>query len=425
MVLSDGSANSMSASDGALTGVRVLDLSRILAGPSATQTLGDLGADVIKIEHPERGDDTRKWGPPFVRDTAGNETTESSYYTSANRNKRSVAVDIATPEGAQIVSDLAATADIFVENFKVGGLAKYGLDHVTMRALHPHLIYCSITGFGQTGPYAPRAGYDFLIQAMGGLMSITGEPDGQPMKAGVAVSDLMAGMYALNGILAALYKRDRVAAQGGDRKGQHIDISLLDTQIAWLSNVGMHALISGERPQRLGNAHASIVPYRVFEVRDGHVIIAAGNDRQFAAWCDAAACDHLKADPRFATNEGRVRLRQELEDQMETVMRTRSQADWIAAMEQAGVPCGPVNAIDQVFEDPHVQARGMIFEMPHATAAGGTIPQIASPLKLSQTPPAYRYGPPVLGEHTTAVLRDVLGLDDGAQSELRAKGVIG
>lgn len=414
-----------SPSGGALAGVRVLDLSRILAGPSATQILGDLGAEIIKIEHPVRGDDTRKWGPPFVRDDAGEETTESSYYTSANRNKKSVAVDIATPEGAEIVRKLAATSDVFIENFKVGGLAKYGLDHETLRAAHPHLIYCSITGFGQTGPYAPRAGYDFLIQAMGGLMSITGEPDGQPMKAGVAVSDLMAGMYALSGILAALYRRDRDAAINRERRGQHIDISLLDTQIAWLSNVGMHALISGERPARLGNAHASIVPYRVFEVSDGHVIIAAGNDGQFSAWCDAANCPHLKADERFRTNEGRVRLRPELEGQMEEVMRSRTQAEWIDVMEAAGVPCGPVNSIDQVFEDPHVQARGMKFDMPHAVAAGGSIPQIASPLKLSDTPPTYRHGPPVLGEHTAEVLLDVLNIDAPALDALRNKGAIG
>ncbi len=415
------------ASGGALQGVRILDLSRILAGPSATQIMGDLGADVIKIEHPQRGDDTRKWGPPFVRDDMGNETTESSYYTSANRNKKSVAVDIATPEGADIVRKIAAMSDVFIENFKVGGLAKYGLDHETLRAEFPHLIYCSITGFGQTGPYAPRAGYDFLIQAMGGLMSITGEPDGQPMKAGVAVSDLMAGMYALSSILAALYKRDADAGTDAkvQRRGQHIDISLLDTQIAWLSNVGMHALISGERPARLGNAHASIVPYRVFEVADGHVIIAAGNDRQFAAWCDAADCPHLKNDERFHTNEGRVRLRGELEAQMEDIMRARSQADWIAAMEKAGVPCGPVNAIDQVFEDPQVQARGMQFEMPHAVAAGGMIPQIASPVRMSGTPPTYRHGPPILGEHTSDVLSEILSLDETMQSELRNKGIIG
>jgi len=413
------------ASEGALSGVRVLDLSRILAGPSATQILGDLGADVIKIEHPTRGDDTRKWGPPFVRDDDGNETSESSYYTSANRNKQSVAIDISSPKGADLVRQLAAGSDIFIENFKVGGLSKYGLDHETLRAQHPHLIYCSITGFGQTGPYAPRAGYDFLIQAMGGLMSITGEPEGQPIKAGVAVSDLMAGMYALSGVLAALYKRDRDFARTGEKIGQHLDISLLDTQVAWLSNVGMHHLISGERPPRLGNAHASIVPYRVFEVADGHVIIAAGKDRQFASWCDVAGCDDLKTDARFMTNEGRVRNRKLLEDQMETVMCARSQADWIASMEAAGVPCGPVNAVDQVFQDPHIKARGMQVDLPHAAAAGGTIPQIASPLKFSDTPPVYRNGPPVLGEHTSDVLRDVLALDDEALATLRTEGVIG
>ncbi|MGI9406266.1 MAG: CaiB/BaiF CoA transferase family protein [Hyphomicrobiaceae bacterium] len=405
---------------GPLDGVRVLDLSRILAGPSATQVLGDLGADVIKIEHPERGDDTRKWGPPFIRDDDGNETSESSYYASANRNKRSVAIDIAQPAGAELVRDLAQQSDILVENFKVGGLAKYGLDYESLQDDCPHLIYCSITGFGQTGPYAPRAGYDFLIQAMGGLMSITGEPHGAPMKTGVAVADLMAGMYAVNGILAALYGRDC----SPDGVGQHIDISLLDTQIAWLSNVGMHALVSGETPPRLGNAHASIVPYRVFEVADGHVVIAVGNDRQFATWCVTAGCPELATDDRFRTNEGRVRNRKALEDQMETIMQKRSQADWIAAMEAAGVPCGPVNTIDQVFDDPHVQTRGMQIVMPHARAAGGTVPQIASPLQLSGTPVTYRNGPPVLGEHTDEVLQNVLRLNGETMDRLRRAGVI-
>ncbi|MEO0620072.1 MAG: CaiB/BaiF CoA-transferase family protein [Pseudomonadota bacterium] len=409
---------------GPLTGVHVLDLSRILAGPSATQNLGDLGADVLKIEHPIRGDDTRKWGPPFIRDAEGNETSESSYFLSANRNKRSVAIDIATEEGATLVRDLAAQSDVLVENFKVGGLAKYGLDYPSVAATHPHLIYCSITGFGQTGPYASRAGYDFLIQAMGGFMSITGGPDDEPLKGGVAIADLMAGMYAVSAILAALYARDRDGNAPHAGRGQHIDISLLDTQVAWLSNVGMHALIANETPPRLGNAHASIVPYRVFEVSDGHVIIAAGNDRQFAAWCDVAGTPRLANDPRFATNESRVRHRTELEGEMEWIMRCRSSADWIAVLEAVSVPCGPVNTVDQVFEDPQVRARGMRIDLPYQTAGEKTVPQIANPLKFSTTQVSYRAGPPTLGQHTDEVLSKRLGLDNAALSGLRERGII-
>ncbi|MEL7544012.1 MAG: CaiB/BaiF CoA-transferase family protein [Pseudomonadota bacterium] len=410
---------------GPLTGIRVLDLSRILAGPTATQTLGDFGADVLKIEHPIRGDDTRKWGPPFVRDAEGNETSESSYFLSANRNKRSVAIDIATEEGAALVRELAAESDVLVENFKVSGLARYGLDYASLEPTHPHLVYCSITGFGQTGPYASRAGYDFLIQAMGGFMSITGEPDGQPLKGGVAIADLMAGMYAVSAILAALYARDHGDDPNVAGRGQHIDVALLDTQVAWLSNVGMHALIANETPPRLGNAHASIVPYRVFQVSDGHVIIAAGNDRQFAAWCDVAEASDLAADPRFASNEGRVRHRAELEGVMEQIMRGRTSAEWIDALEAVSVPCGPVNTVDQVFGDPHVVERGMKIDLPHATAAEKSVPQIANPLKFSSTPVTYRSGPPTLGQHTDEALSERLGLNNATITDLRDRGVIG
>ncbi|MEL6421044.1 MAG: CaiB/BaiF CoA-transferase family protein [Pseudomonadota bacterium] len=410
---------------GPLSGVRIVDLTRILAGPSATQFLGDLGADIIKIEHPRLGDDTRKWGPPYVRDAAGAETTESSYFLSANRNKRSLAVDIATDEGADIVRRLAMHADVLMENFKVGGLVKYRLDHGELSRIAPHLIYCSITGFGQTGPYASRAGYDFLIQAMGGFMSITGAPEGEPMKGGVAIADLMAGMYAASAVLAALCARDRNAP--GDlqaRTGQHVDISLLDTQVAWLSNVAMHTLVTGENAPRLGNAHASIVPYRVFASADGHVIVAAGNDRQFAAWCAVAGANDLAADPRYRTNADRVRNRAQLEPYMEAIMATRAASDWIDALETAGVPCGPVNTVDQVFADPHVLARGMRTTAHHNLAAGGEVPQIGNPVKFSATPPSIRRGPPTLGEHTDEVLATELGMDAAAIDDLRARGVI-
>jgi len=387
---------------GALQGVRVLDLSRVLAGPSATQLLGDLGADVVKVERPGMGDDTRKWGPPYVHDGQGRPTTESAYYLSANRNKRSIALDLTDPEGRATLLRLIARADILVENFKVGDLARRGLGYGDLKADHPGLIYCSITGFGQTGPYAGRAGYDYLIQGMGGIMSLTGEPDGMPMKVGVAIADLMAGMYSTVAILAALDHRRRTG------EGQHLDISLLDCQVAWLSNAAQYYLTSGEVTPRLGNAHPNIVPYQVFEALDGHLILAVGNDGQFAKFARAAGHPEWIDRPGFATNQERVGNRAEVVAAIAEVMRSRPRDWWLRELEAVGVPCGPINAIDQVFDDPHVQARGMRIAMDHK-ASGRSVDLIGSPIKMSATPPAYRHAPPACGENGDAVLADWLG----------------
>lgn len=390
-----------------LAGIRVLDLTRVLAGPWCTQNLADLGAEVIKIERPGSGDDTRGWGPPYLRDEAGNNTSEAAYYMAANRNKKSVTVDMATPEGAELIRDLALRSDIVVENFKVGGLAKYGLDYESLKAINPRLIYCSVTGFGQTGPYAPRPGYDFMIQAMGGLMSVTGEkddmPGGGPQKAGVAVADLMTGMYATVGILAALRERDRSGL------GQHVDMALLDCQVAMMANQNMNYLTSGKAPKRAGNAHPNLVPYQVFATSDGHIIVAVGNDSQFRNFCRVAECTELAEDPRFMTNPQRVMNREALIPVLTEIMLTRSCATWLEQLEAVGVPAGPINTLDQVHDNPQVLARGMKITMPHPTAGQATL--VGSPIRLSDTPVEYRNAPPMLGEHTEEVLRDVLGLD--------------
>jgi len=393
----------MGATGGALAGLKVLDLSRILAGPSATQLLGDLGADVVKVERPNEGDDTRKWGPPYVRDSSGQPTEESAYYLAANRNKRSVAIDIGTPAGLAQIHRLLERADVIVENYKVGGLAKYGLAFEQLKDRYPRLIYCSITGFGLTGPYAKRPGYDFLIQGMGGIMSLTGEPEGQPMKVGVGIADVMTGMYAAVGILAALQHRNRTG------EGQHIDISLLDTQIAWLVNAGTNYLADRKLPARYGNAHPNIVPYQVFSTSDHPMILAVGNDLQFRRFCEVANLVDLADDPRFSTNPMRVRNRELVCDLVDKALRARPRALWLDELEKVGVPCGPVNNLEQVFNDAHVKARGAELRMPCAWAYGGEIGLIANPLRMSGTPPAYRRPPPRLNEHATEVFEDWLG----------------
>jgi crotonobetainyl-CoA:carnitine CoA-transferase CaiB-like acyl-CoA transferase len=406
----------------ALSHVTVLDLSRILAGPWAGQVLADLGAEVIKIERPNSGDDTRAWGPPFVRDPAGREDakTDAAYYLCANRNKKSVTVDFTTPEGRAIVQGLARGADVILENFKVGGLKAHGLDYESLKTINPRLIYFSITGFCQTGPYAARPGYDFLIQAMGGLMSITGRGAGEvgagPQKAGVAVTDILTGLYAAIGILAALTHRERTGV------GQYIDLSLLDVQVACLANQAMNYLVSGEAPKRLGNAHPNIVPYQDFPTSDGYMIIAVGNDTQFARLCAEMQIGELAADPRYATNKSRVINRAALIERLCEVTRVRPTAHWIAALESAGVPCGPINSIDAVFADPQVRARAMQVEMPHPTS--GTVSLVANPLRLSETPVTYRTAPPTLGEQTRDVLTERLGMSPEEIDRLTAIGIV-
>ena len=405
---------------GALSHVRVLDLSRVLAGPWAAQVLGDLGAEVIKIEQPQTGDDTRSWGPPYLQDRDGADTRDSTYFLCANRNKKSVAIDFTQPDGQRLVRELAATCDIVLENFKVGGLAKYGLDYASLREVNPALIYCSITGFGQDGPYAPRAGYDFLIQGLGGLMSITGHPDGAPgggpMKVGVALTDILTGLYASNAILAALAHRT-VSGQG-----QHIDMALLDVQIAALANQSMNYLHTQQAPQRLGNAHPNLVPYQDFPTADGHMILAIGNDGQFGRLCRAIGQSEWADDPRFAVNSARVQHREILIPLLAGVTRTRTTAAWVTFFETQAVPCGPINNLAEAFDDPQVRARGMQIAMEHPLA--GTIPLVASPMKLSATPVEYRQPPPLLGEHTDAVLASTLGLMPDALSDLRIRKVI-
>ncbi len=406
---------------GALSHLRVLDLSRVLAGPWAGQVLADLGAEVIKIERPGVGDDTRGWGPPYLKDGQGRATSESAYYLCANRNKQSVTIDFTRPQGQALVRALAEKSDILIENFKVGGLAQYGLDYAALHAVNPRLIYCSITGFGQDGPYAARAGYDFMIQGMGGLMSITGhaegEPGGGPMKAGVALTDILTGLYASNAILAALAYRE-VSGQG-----QYIDMALLDVQVACLGNQAMNYLTTGIAPKRMGNAHPNIVPYQDFPTADGDMLLTIGNDGQFAKFCAVAGHPEWAADERFAGNAARVEHRQVLLPLLRQATVMRTTAAWIAELETAGVPCGPINDLAQVFEDAQVRARGLRVDMPHPLA--GSVPQVASPLRLSQTPVEYRLPPPLLGEHTQAVLSGWLGLDAGSIAELTSAGVIG
>ena len=388
----------------ALNGLKVLDLSRVLAGPWAGQMLADLGADVVKVERPGSGDDTRAWGPPWLKDADGRDTADAAYFFCANRNKRSVAIDMATPDGQRLLQRLAAEADVVLENFKVGGLRQYGLDHETLCARHPRLIYCSITGFGQTGPYAPRAGYDFLIQGMGGLMSVTGRGDAEegagPQKVGVALTDVMTGLHATIGILAALQHRERTG------EGQHIDLALLDVQVAALANQAGNHLISGKVPSRMGNAHPNIVPYQDFPTADGDMILAIGNDGQFARFCEVAGHAEWAVDARFATNAARVANRAVLIPLLRQATVMRTTREWVEALESRAVPCGPINRIDEVFADPQVVARGLRVELPHPVA--GMVPGVANPVRLSATPVVYRSAPPVLGQHTDEVLAEWL-----------------
>jgi crotonobetainyl-CoA:carnitine CoA-transferase CaiB-like acyl-CoA transferase len=413
------------ASMSSLTGIRILDLSRVLAGPWCTQTLADLGADVIKIERPGSGDDTRTWGPPFLKNDAGQDTAEAAYYLGTNRNKRSVTCDIAQAEGQQLIRELVRHCDVFIENFKVGDMARYGLDYASLSAINPRLVYCSITGFGQTGGYRGRAGYDYAIQAMGGLMSVTGERDdlgGGPQKVGVAVADLFTGMYASVAILAAL----RHVEQAG--VGQHVDMALLDTQVAMLANLGANYLVSGQVPGRAGNAHQNIVPYQVFEVapdaggRREYMILAVGNDGQYAKFCEVAGRPELATDPRFARNQDRVRHRAVLVPLLEEVMKARPKAQWLTQLEQAKVPCGPINNLAEVFADPQVNERGMVTEWQHPLRAGLRL--VSSPMKLSATPVQTQRPPPLLGQHTEEVLRELLDCNDDRLSELKQRKVI-
>jgi formyl-CoA transferase len=405
----------------ALEGIRVLDLSRVLAGPWCAQSLADLGADVIKVERPEAGDDTRGWGPPFLKDREGGDTVDSAYYLAANRGKRSIEVDLATDSGREIIRALAAVSDVVIENYKVGALRKYGLDYASLSAVNPGLVYCSITGFGQTGPWSHRAGYDFIIQGLGGLMSVTGEaddrPGGGPQKVGVAVADLFTGMYATQAIIAALFHRERTG------EGQHLDLALLDVQVAMTANMASNYLHSGVAPKRWGNAHPNLVPYQTFKASDGWIIVAVGNDGQFRRFVELGGEPGLADDPRFLRMQDRIRNRDALVPLLADMVSRRTQQAWIDGMESAGVPCGPINDLRQVFENPQVQERGMRIEIERPDA--GPIPLVANPVKASRTPPAYRLPPPRLGEHTDNVLASVLGWDDTRIAAARAAGAIG
>jgi crotonobetainyl-CoA:carnitine CoA-transferase CaiB-like acyl-CoA transferase len=396
----------------------------VLAGPWCTQTLADLGADVIKVERPGSGDDTRSWGPPFLQDEEGRDTREAAYYLGANRNKRSITCDIASPDGQALVRELASRCDVMIENFKFGDLDRYGLGWDAIRAVNPRIVYCSITGFGQTGPYRERAGYDYIVQGMGGLMSITGERDdlgGGPQKVGVAVADLFTGMYATVAILAALRHAERTG------EGQRVDMALLDTQVAMLANLGANYLVSGKVPGRAGNAHQNIVPYQVFETAPGaqgrdFLILAVGNDSQFAKFCDAAGRPGIAADARFARNQDRVRNRAVLVPMLEEIMRTKRKAEWLALLEAVGVPCGPINNLAEVFEDPQVNERAMVNTWAHPLHEGLRL--VASPIKLGATPVRAERPPPLLGQHTREVLREVLGWDDARIAAAKDKGAI-
>ena len=390
---------------GPLNGLRILDLSRILAGPFATQLLADMGADVIKVERPGAGDDTRSWGPPYVTGQDGTPTRESAYYLSANRNKRSIAVDITTKDGAQLLRDMALDCDVVIENFKPGGLKKYGLDYASLRAADPRLVYCSISGYGQTGPNAAKPGYDLLAQGYAGIMGITGAPDGEPMKAGVGVADVVCGMYASNAILAALRHRDLHG------EGQHIDVSLVDSTVSWLVNAGTNYLMDGTH-ERLGNQHPNIVPYQVFETADGHVIVAAGNDAQFARFCDILNRPDLPADPAYTTNPARLINRTALIAVLEGEVKTWTKANLITRMEQAKVPGGPIHTLPEVFASDQVAAREMKITMPYAGAQSGAVDLIGNPIKFSATPVTYRYPPPTCGEHTQEILQEFTNLSN-------------
>ena len=405
---------------GPLNGLRVLDFSRILAGPWAAQTMADLGAEVIKIERRFTGDDTRQWGPPFIAGEDGREIPDAAYFHCANRGKKSLTLDLASAKGQEIVRRLAASSDILVENYKRGGLARYGLGYEDLRAVNPGLIYCSITGFGQTGPYADRAGYDFLIQAMGGLMSITGErddlPGGGPQKVGVAVTDVLTGLYTAIAALAALRERERTG------RGRHVDMALFDVAVASTANQAMNYLVSGEAPGRMGNGHPNVVPYQSFATADRHVVVAVGNDSQFARFCEAGGRPELAGDERFRSNAGRVEHRDALIPALSAMMLTRTQAEWIAALEAVGVPCGPINGLDQIFADPQAIARELRIDLPHSEA--GKVPGVANPIRYVDAPHDYPGGAPVLGEHTADVLGGILGMDEGEIAALREDGVV-
>jgi len=415
---SDTTRASTTAKNGPLSGIRVLDLSRILAGPTATQLLGDLGADIIKIEHPIRGDDTRKWGPPYLKGKDDKNTHESAYYLAANRNKRSVTIDISNPGGAKLVRQLLKKCDILLHNFKVGGLEKYGLGYDDLKSEFPSLVYCAITGFGQTGPYAPQAGYDFLAQGIGGIMSLTGTPDGEPVKVGVGIADIMCGMYASTAILAALRHSDQTG------HGQMIDLALLDTQVAWLANEANNYFLSGDVPKRRGNAHPNIVPYQVFPTEDGHFILAVGNDSQFQKFCNFAEAPKLPFDKRFATNDLRIRNRDELIPLIEKMTLLKTTDQWIKGLSSIGVPSGPVNNLEQTFKDPQIKHRNMRITMDQPLAKTGKIDLLGNPVKFSATPVTYRRPPPTLGEHTADVLEELLGITKDEQQKLRAQGLI-
>ncbi len=403
---------------GPLDGLKVFDLTRVLAGPHCTQLLGDLGAEIIKIERPGAGDDTRGFAPPYIRDDAGEETSESAYYAGANRNKRSITLNLGTPEGQALAKRLMADCDILVENFKTGTLERYGLGYEQLKETYPRLIYCSITGFGQTGPYAPRPGYDGLIQAMGGVMGLTGVPDGEPMKVGVPIGDLMAGMYATVGILAAV----RHQIETGE--GQFIDIGMLDTHVGWLANQGMNYLATGEVPERLGNQHPNIVPYQVMPTADGYIVLSVGNDPTFERFCKVADCEELQADDRFKTNADRVSNRAHVTETLNEITKKKPSAWWLENLEAANIGCGPINTLAEVFADPHVKAREMVVEMDHPATGAAPVKLIANPIKLSATPPTYRQPPPMLGQHTEEILKESLGLAADEIAKLREDGTV-
>ena len=403
---------------GPLQGLVVFDLTRILAGPSCTQILGDLGAEVIKIERPSTGDDTRNFAPPYLPTDTGEDSGESAYFAGANRNKRSITLDLSAPQGQEVARRLIAKSDILVENFKTGTLAKYGLDYPALHQDFPRLIYCSITGFGHTGPYAQRPAYDALIQAMGGVMSLTGVPDGEPMKIGVSIADLMSGMYAAVAILAAVHHQQASA------EGQHLDISMLDVHVAWLANQGMNYLATGENPERLGNQHPNIVPYQVMPSTDGYFVLSAANDTTFTRFCQMVQAEALLEDPRFSTAVARVRNREVVTETLNAITREKPTHWWLDNLEKNGIGCGQINTLDEVFSDPQVQSREMVVEMPHPATGTRPAKLVASPLKLSETPVSYRYPPPTLGQHTEEVLREFLQMDVEKLNALRQKGII-
>ncbi|MDA0998183.1 MAG: CaiB/BaiF CoA-transferase family protein [Proteobacteria bacterium] len=408
----------MQANTGPLNGVRILDLTRILAGPTCTQLLGDLGADIIKIEKPVDGDDTRGWGPPYLKDKDGNDTRESAYYMASNRNKRSVTVDIGNPDGVKLIKSLAKTSDVMIHNFKVGGLEKHGLGYDDIHAEFPSLVYVHISGFGRTGPYAPRAGYDMLAQGMGGIMSLTGPADGDPCKVGVGISDVMCGMYATTALLAALHHAQKTG------HGQLVDLALLDAQVAWLINEGVNYLTHGREPVRRGNAHSNIVPYDVFPTADGYVILAIGNDSQYRRFCAFAGIADAATDPRFLTNDLRVRNRDAITPIMRKATVAKTTQEWVDGLAPLGVPSAPVNTVPQAFEDPQIRHRGMAIEIDHPASADGKCRLIGNPIKLSETPVSYRRPPPMVGQHTDEVLKEILNLDPAALQKLRDAGAI-